>query len=1111
MAQTPGYIVRHLTVNDGLSQNLVYCMLQDQNGFLWFGTPDGLNRYDGYEFKIFYYDPRNQAGIGDNSVRTLLGDNNGTIWIGTEQSGLNQYLPELGLFKNYGLPQQADPSKTFTVNALAPNGDKQLWVGTNQGLWVFDKKTLQWIPEAVPVNSAEPSLEIAALLTDQKNTLWIGSDQGLFHGTPGSGQFQRYINDPENPGSLYANYIYTLFEDSFGKIWIGTSRGLNTVDPVSGDMKRIHIRTEGSPVKITSIIETADHYLWLSTNRKGLFRYHPETQSQYHLPRSVKGSTGLSPSGFTDLLIDRDSLLWIASRGMGIDVFNLRQPFHYYPSIPGDPNSLSNPSVRAILLDEDSTLWVGGYGGLDAFPPGGGNAVHYRYQPGKIPSLPIPFVYALAKDKEGNLWIGTEGKGLARLDVKAQTITTVPLYDEIPDPTFEQFVFALFIDSKNNLWIGTDQGLFKRSKERQTRGRFQHYTPENSGLPGAVISCITEDPFGNLWVGTESSGLGILDKKTDRFRSIRHNPANPKSLSDNRILCFLPEKTGSMWIGLKGGGLNQLKYSDYNPQDPSQSSFRHFNKKDGLVNDVVYGILDDNQGNLWLSTNKGIIQLIPETNQFIKFPLIYGEQSPEFNRGAHHKGWNGQLFFGGIQGLNSFFPEEVNKHLTDPPLVITEIKVLDQLLVPGKTSSTGVTINRSPNFLSGLELTYRTLSMTIKFSVLSFLDPSANRYRYRLNGILDTWLEIPATQRTVTLTHLPPGKYALEIQGANALGSWSNNSKILTLSVQAAPWKTWWAYIFYGTVLIFGIIGVIQYRLSYSRKRTIELEQEVTKRTEELRLREESLKNQNLFLESILESLSYPFYVVDAQTYRLVMANSAARAWGESEANTCYALKPGQKEPCGGATCPLRDLDNFREHRVKREVIRNPQGEEQHIEIHSHPIFTTTGEIKQIIEYYLDISDRIKLEISLQRNLEERNRELTTQALKMARSREAILNALKKLQPLASQITGEASLLLRGVESSLRELISKENEWEEFDTWFREVHKSFYDRLTQRIPDLTTRERKICAFLKLNMNTKEIASLTNLSVKSIEVYRSQLRKRLGIPTGENLVQFINNL
>jgi ligand-binding sensor domain-containing protein/DNA-binding CsgD family transcriptional regulator/PAS domain-containing protein len=1110
-AQTPGFIVRHLTVNDGLSQNLISCILLDQTGFLWFGTPDGLNRYDGYEFKRYYFDPENPDGLSDNSIQALFEDPDGTIWIGTDQKGLDQYLPDLDRFKHHGIPSQANRSIPFTITSLAPYDQTRLWVGTNQGLWFFDRKSFQWSHSGTSLSPNKEPLRITSLLRDQNNDLWIGTFHGVFWLDPVKNKLHHYVYDQNDPHSLYSNKIFHFFEDTAGRIWIGTRKGLNMFNPISREMVRIPIKTEAKPPEITAIIGTPDHRLWLATTRKGLFRYDPETNTQFHLPLDESNSQGLSPSGFYDLLVDRDNLLWIGTQGMGVNVLNSQQPFHYYPSIPGDQNSLSDPSIRSILLDRDSILWVGGYNGLDAFNRKTGTTIHYRYTPGDTTSLPIPFVYALAEDEHGNIWIGTEGDGLVRLDRQTGNITHYPVRKNDPYGLPGKFVFSLFFDSKEDLWIGTNKGLSQLLKKNRSLGKFNHYTPENSGLPGPIVSCIIEDPFGNLWVGTESSGIGILNKKDHRFRAIRHDPTVPNSLSDNRILCILPEKTGSIWIGLKGGGLDQLKYDDYDALNPGRSKFDHYNKQDGLPNDVVYGILKDDQGNLWLSTNWGIIRFNPESQTFKEFPLIYGQQSREFNRGAWHRGWNGELFFGGIRGLNSFFPAEIDKNIAPPVIVLTNIKILNQSLKPGIASPEGILINQTANYLSGITLNYKALSTTLEFSALSFLDPLHNRYRYRLKGILDEWLSIPATQRTITLTHLPSGRYTLEIQAANTTGIWNQNSKRLVMHVQSAPWKTWWAILIYILILSLSIFTFIRLRLRQARQRTAELERQVAERTAEIQSNEKKLQEQNAFLETVIESLTYPFYVVEVKTYKLVMANSAARAWGKTDANTCYALKADQNKPCEGQDCPLRNLKRFKDHHIKRESIVDFEGKERHIEIHSHPIFNEAGEIDQIIEYYIDISDRVRLELSLKDNLEARNRELTTQAMKMARDHESTMAVLKELDQLRKSSSGIDSTLIRNIETSLKSQLSPGTEWDEFETWFKEVHKNFYDRLIQRVPDLTTRELKICAFLKLKLNTKEIASLTNLSAKSIEVYRSRIRKRLGVPTGENLINFINQI
>ncbi|NOZ75978.1 MAG: hypothetical protein GXO90_11515 [FCB group bacterium] len=1095
-------MIRRLTGEDGLSQNFVTSMLQDRDGFLWFGTADGLNRYDGTQFTIFHSDPEDTTRIADSYIQVMINGLGGTLWIGTDQGGLDRYEPDAGQFRHFGLPPKPVGEATVAVTALAQDPRGTVWVGTTAGLWRLDPYQEHWTATEIvgPVHS---------LRLNRQGVLWIGTERALIRRDPLTGEYQSYSTG--NPDRI-PNPVRCIFEDHAGRIWIGAREGFYQVDFLSGRLRAVSLGSGKVEPEVAAIAETEDRYLWLGTSRVGLFRYEPDTKTrrQYLPDRSSRPDPSLE--GILQLLVDQDGLLWIATRGLGVQVLNPDPPFQYYHVIPGDNRSLSSTSIRAIYLAQDSVLWVGGYQGLDRFDRRTGAVRHYRYNPQDPQGLPMPYVYALAEDESGNLWVGTEGKGLARLDRETDTFQYYP-HEEGNDRSLGgDFVFALLMDHRGDLWIGTENGLSRLKKTDRETGRFETRTPENSGLPGSVVTCLAEDSFGNLWVGTESSGLGVLDKETDRFRVLRHDRRNPRSLSQNRILCLTPTTDGGLWIGTKGGGLNRLDYGDFDPQHPDRTPLTWYTTRDGLSNDVVYGVLEDVSGALWLSTNDGIVRMDPQTERFQTFPQIDGIQDREFNRGAWHKGWNGELFFGGIKGLNSFFPQRIRKRTVPPPVIITDIQILNQSLLPGRPSSEGVGIDRSVSHLSKLELNHKVLAFHIEFAALSYLDPGANRYAYRLRPLLKEWVALSTSQRDISLTHLPPGEFTLELKAANAAGVWSVTPTSLTLLVKPAPWNTWWAWALYfiaGGLLLFLFV---RDRVNRVRTYTQRLEQEVRERTAEIRANEEQLLEQKSFLETVIESLAYPFYVVDVRTYKLVMANTAAREWGKSDANTCFALKYGQEKPCGGSRCPLRNVEAFRKHRVSRDTVMDAEGKKRHIEIHAHPIIGPDGNIEQIIEYYLDITDRVQLELSLKRSLEERNRELTAQAMKMARNHETTMQVIKSLEKLHGNLSsGIASTLIRSIESSLKSQVSPGNEWNEFETWFKEVHKDFYHRLMDRVPDLTTREMKICAFLKLKLNTKEIASLTNLSVKSVEVYRSRLRSRLGVPRGENLVTYINQL
>ncbi|RMF10273.1 MAG: hypothetical protein D6762_01890 [Candidatus Neomarinimicrobiota bacterium] len=1109
--QRTTYKVRHLTIDDGLSQNLIRDMVQDQDGFLWFGTSDGLNRYDGYSFQIFRYDPHQPDGLIDNSIYCLELDSTGALWIGTVEGGLDRYDPKEERFQHFGYPRPRSASRqVIIVRAIVPESADRVWVGTSRGLFTLNPADSTW--EAVPLRAAgsrQPEPTVFDLELSSDRILWIGTDAGLFRLNCVSGHSRRIpCSSAEAPGRSPVT-VHCLFRDSRGILWVGTQTGLYSFRnerPVATSLRTL--TWEGMEPAVLAMAEDERGRLWLGTGGNGLFRLTPSTGRIAHYRSWEKDRGEVSPTGIRTLLKDRDGLIWIGTQGNGVEYLNPTQPVAYYAAGSGDDSSLRNVSVRGICLSRDSVLWVGGYSGLDGFDRKTGRAVHYQWDKQNPDRFPSSNIYCITEDEQGFLWLGTEGQGMFRFDPRTEQVVTYAHDPDDPRSWRGMFVTAQYLDPNGDLWFGTDQGLVRLAKKNRERGIFDRYSPEKDGLPERAVSAMARDSWGNLWVGTESGGLGVYQPARGQFHLIRHDPADPVSLSDNRILCIYPSESGDLWIGTMGG-LNRLRAADFNLQQPERTPFQHYGLQEGFPNDVIYGVLEDEEGFLWISTNAGICRFNPRTETILVLPLMLGLQSREYNRGSWHHGWNGELFFGGIRGLNSFFPRDLQLPDRPPLLGITRLSLMNRGKGTASDGESGATPLLAPNHRTTLHLNYQALALTVDFAVLSYLEPLANRYRYRVTGLIDAWQTVSPRKREISLTHLPPGTYTLEIQGANALGRWTTPGKRLRIRIDPPPWQSWWAILGYLLTGIGLIVGFIQWRTRQVRRHNQALEQEVAARTRELQARETRLHNQNLFLESILESLSYPFYVVDTRTYQLVMANSAAQEWSRTEANTCYALK-NQDKPCGGEQCPLRNLDQFREHRVKREIIPNADGETRHIEIHSHPVFTEDGEVKQIIEYYLDITDRVQLELGLQRNLAARNRELTAQALKMSRTHEIVADTLKKLGQLKPG-SGEDAQLLRSMESALKELLTQGSEWEEFETWFGEVHKDFYRRLRERVPDATSREMKICAFLKLNLNTKEIASLTNLSVKSIEVYRSRLRKRLGVPTGENLVQFIQNI
>lgn len=1114
IAQNSSIKFDHLTVNDGLSQNTVRSVLQDSRGFMWFGTEDGLNKYDGYTVTIYKHDPTDSTTISDNLIRCLFEDQSGTLWIGTERGGLNRFNRDNETFESYQNNLAASTGlSSNSIWSMDEDRDGNLWIGTwGNGINYFDSKKRRFIhPDNISGDHSQlVNNRIRSLHLDQNNILWIGTDNGgLSRYDPESNLVENFQLEINNQIGDNQNRVWVIREDSRNNLWVGTNFGLNLFDRQTNEFTIFPLLTFWNPhkydwkyVEVTSVVEDESGLLWIGTNGRGICRFDPHTTEYQYYQNDPNNFSSISSSGILTMTRDNDNLIWAGTNGGGIDRFNPEPKFIYYAHFSPDSNSLSHPSIRAIFEDRDSVLWVGSYGGLDKFDRKANHTTHYRFKPDNPYGLINKNVYSIAKDHDGTMWIGTEGGGLHHFNPQTEKFIPYLNDDDKPKIISGNFIFNLFVDQNNDLWIGTNNGISLLTNENKSKGYFIN---DFLKLNGYVITAIIEDEKGFMWIGTERNGLIRYDKNSKIVSHFNHNLRDVNTISNNRIKCVFKDSSGKLWIGTNGGGLNQFNYVS--------ETFSAYTEKDGLPNDVIYGILEDNDRNLWLSTNKGLSKFNPAKGTFRNYDVHDGLQSYEFNTGAYFRSWTGEMFFGGINGLNAFFPEQIHDDQNTPNIVLTDFAIHNKSVTIGEVLESGTILSSHISEINNLSLSYRDRDFTFMFSVLNFHAPGKNQYAYKMDGFDHNWIFTNASRRSASYTHLPAGKYTFRVKGSNQDGVW--NTKGISLPIRITPpfWKTWWAYMVYGIGIIGIFWGTIQWRLKQIKKRTTILEKEVDERTAELQDSKQKLQDQFQFLQSVIESLSQPFYVIDAKTYKTVLTNTAAKERIKSGKMHCHSLMFGNENPCShsGHFCPLPEVKKTK-HLVKFErKYTDETGKTYYAEINAYPIFDHSGNVIQMIEYWTDITDRKNLENTLKQNLENRNKQLTSKAMRMTKDREILIEIIKDVQSLYQKTQPDLKSRVKSVISKLNNQIESGSEWDEFELWFQEVHSEFYQKLVEICSDLTPREMKICAFLKLNLNTKEIASLANLTVKTIEVYRSQLRKKLNVKPGENLVKFISEL
>jgi len=853
IAQTAGerrLEFEQFTVNDGLSQNFVTRILQDHQGFLWFGTRDGLNRYDGYQFKVYSFDADDTTSLSENAIQAIFEDRRGNLWVGTWFGGLNKYDRATDRFVRYRYEQET-PSDNFAF-PIHEDRSGMLWLGAAEGLKRFDPQTGKFTsfiykpddPERWKYNS------VFAILEATDGNLWLGTRyeySGLLYFNRTTETFSHFKVDPKNFIQSFPLIIRAICRDQSGNLWVCDAAGLFRINeqwlldqvgnPSPNERPRSHdgfvLAAASFREIITALCQDEAGDLWIGSPH-GLFFYDIDPRpSSTKLARDNRRVTLMvSDLGVTAIYKDRSGLMWLGTNGNGIYKWrSARQRFGRLTNSPNHANNLGSNSIRAICEAGDSTLWIGGYSSLDKLDRKSGRVTHY---PRQATGYGGETAWAIYEDplRAGRiLWIGTERGGLYRFDRAREKFTRYQNAPGNPQSLNDNFVLSIYRDSSNTLWVGTNSGL-NRFDERAEKFTQYNYDPRNpAGLRGGFILSICESRYVGrrvLWLAT-TNGLSCFDPATEQFTHFAHDPRNPQSLSHNEVLCLKQDRRGRIWIGT-GGGLNRLvlptptslnKNPRENRSNEAGATFVHYTEKNGLPSNFINGILEDEAGNLWLSTNKGLSQFNPDAEIFRNFDVSDGLQSNEFNRAAYYQcpaprgaasaTRRGEMFFGGINGLNMFFPAAIkdNPHL--PPVVITDFKLFNQSV--GLATNEETPLKKVIAETDEIRLSYKDNVFSFEFAALEYTAPAKNQYAYMMEGFDRDWIRIGA-KREAVYTNLAPGKYTFRVKASNNDGVWNEAGTALKITITPPWWRTWWAYTLYGVIFFGTLYGLWRYEMN---------------------------------------------------------------------------------------------------------------------------------------------------------------------------------------------------------------------------------------------------------------------------------------------------------
>ncbi|HVW59257.1 MAG TPA: two-component regulator propeller domain-containing protein [Puia sp.] len=845
-AQLPGLKFEHLDIDDGLSQNNVLNVLQDSRGFIWFGTRDGLNKYDGYQISIYRNEPGNKTSISNNFITGIIEDHRGYIWVATRGGGLCRYDRATDQFTTFRKESGTPTIPSDVITSLVEDDKGNLWVGTeDQGVLYFlpdSRRCYQYVHRDGDPASLSCDY-VREVFIDSRKNVWLGTyGNGLDMLDKKTGAFIHFAHRDEDPLSLCSNKVLTLYEDSRQRLWVGTDGGgLDRMDHPGAGNSFQHFRHVAGDKKglsgnvVYGMGEDSRRRLWIGLENAGIDIYDPDSDTFQHYLHDDIDPTSLSNNSVHTAYKDNVGNMWVGTFAGGMNIYKKYSSHFIHFRHTLDPASLSNNNVLSISESSDKKLWIGtDGGGLDRFDPATGTFRHYLHQEGNPRSICGNYVLCSLEDKKGNIWVGTWADGITVFRPKENTYRHFRHDPNNPGSLSNNNAYAIHEDREGNIWVGTyGNGL---DLYHPATGTFSHYSYDDKDpeyVNSRKIHSIFEDREGGLWLGTDGGGLNYFDKKTHRFNRYIHQDGH-NSISDNRVFEIYEDGTGNFWIGT----MNGLNYFDRQTRE-----FRVYTTADGLPNNVIYGILPGSKDQLWISTNKGVCLFNTATRKIKSFGTSDGLQSYEFKEHAYCRSSSGALYFGGVNGFNQFYPDSIKEQASEPPLLITGFKIFNKDVPIAKDSTDPSPLKKAITETTEITLPYASSVFTIEFASINFSAKERRQYTYMLDGFDKTW-NFVGPKRTATYTNLDPGEYTFMVKGMDYEGKWSPRMATIRIIITPPVWMTWWFRISVALLLTGVIFTLYLLRIKDIKARQRRLESLVRERTQQLaRAMEEERKS----------------------------------------------------------------------------------------------------------------------------------------------------------------------------------------------------------------------------------------------------------------------------
>ncbi len=979
----------HLTRADGLSQSSVYAILEDNQGYMWFGTRLGLNRYDGHEFKIFSYNPRDENSLPGYHVSALCEDKDGDLWVGTTSGGLSRYNSSLENFINF----KHNPDNSNTL----------------------------------------PNNSVTKLLLDSRGTLWIGTVNGLSNYSKSTNTFINFYHDPDDLNTLRQSRISSLVEFPPGTLCVGTENGsLSKIDLDNYTVETILEGDLSTSVNLKCmIVDTVGNSLYIGRFGEGIFRYNYEID-EFNYCAAETRALRITLRGSVAFAQDKKGVLWISTVDGLVNYDPISEKFKLFPHDRNDPSSPGDDLLITNYVDRQGILWTGTESsGIDIYDPGLIRFRHKTNQIDNINSIRSDMVFSISEDSKNNIWFGTIPLGVSVMDTKTgifthygvkqghnkgwntnyasrvrsgqantiyigtfqcgfftldsptQTFSHYRNMESDPDSFSDKTTKDILITRDKSVWIATEtQGLEKFDK---VTGTFEHFR-NDSDNPNSINSdftyCLLEDESGFIWIGTADKGLNRFDRNTGIFSHYESASPGDSSVTSDCVTSLFEDSENNLWIGTRNGGLNKM--------NPQRSSISRFNLNFESGNLTIQGILQDDHNYLWLSTNQGILKVHPDSGLINSYTASDGVQEG-FYFSSCLKASDGQMYFGGNDGYNVFHPDSIKNNPYIPPVVLTGLSVNYEEVLIGQNINGQIILKQAINHTDELRLTYWDKVIRFKFAALNFSASYKNQYAYKMEGYDKDWIAA-GTENTAQYMNLPAGDYLFRVRGSNNDGIWNLTGSSVQVIIAPPFWKTMWFKVLSIIGLLGSIIFYIHLRTSNLIAQRIKLEALVRERTEQLKT--ETEERQQVELEKTQQKMDH----------------------------------------------------------LKRELL------------------TQT----------LHLNDKQQIMDNLQEEL------LSLSEMKQAEVKPRINKLLRFLKDRSTVTQG----------------------WEEFELWFTEVHTGFYSELRLAYPELTESELKVCALLKLNLISKDIAKVMSVQPASIDIYRHRIRKKMNLVSEDNLSTFL---